>query len=110
MSRDLKKELRTLREKLKTFFDETKIIDKRFTDLFLSMVWLYALLDQEGKTKNLKERRRIVHELKRRKKDLQKRIRDVYEQANQRTNKEPILFSRGSMSRVWRNNRSAGIL
>ena len=78
MSRDLQKEFRTLRENLMTCFKETKITDKSFTSFFLSMVWLYVLLDQEGKTKNSKERRRMIHEFKRRKKDLQKRIQDVY--------------------------------
>jgi len=79
MSRDLQKEVRTLRENLIACFKETKITDKSFTSLFLSIVRLYVLLDQEGKTKNSKERRRMIHEFKRRKKDLQKRIQDVYE-------------------------------
>lgn len=79
MSRDLQKEFRTLRENLIACFKETKITDKSFTSLFLSIVRLYVLLDQEGKTKNSKERRRMIHEFKRRKKDLQKRIQDVYE-------------------------------
>jgi len=79
MSRDLQKEVRTLRENLIACFKETKITDQSFTDLFLSMVWLHVLLDQEGKTKNSKERRRMIHEFKRRKKDLRKRIQDAYE-------------------------------
>jgi len=55
MSRDLQKEVRTLRENLIACFKETKITDKSFTSLFLSIVRLYVLLDQEGKTKNSKE-------------------------------------------------------
>ena len=93
MSRDLKKEFRTLRENLMTCFKETKITDKSFTSLILSMVWLYVLLDQERKTKISKERRRMTREFRKRKKDLKKRIQDIYEQTK-RPNIESKELSR----------------
>ena len=80
MSRDLNKEVRTLRKKVMTCLQETKITDKAFTNLIFSIVWLLALFDQEGKTKNSKERRRIIREFKRRKKGIEEDIQSAYEQ------------------------------
>ncbi|MBM4305916.1 MAG: hypothetical protein FJ107_08840 [Deltaproteobacteria bacterium] len=85
MSRYLQKEVKTLRENIMTCFRETEITDKSFTSLFLSIIWLHALVDQEGKTEDPKERRRIIHEFRRRTKALKKGIRYVYEQAERRT-------------------------
>jgi hypothetical protein len=84
MSRYLRKEVKTLRENLMNCFKETKITDKTFTSLFLSIIWLHALMDQEGKTRDPKERRRIIHEFKRKREALKKGIQYVYEQTKRK--------------------------
>jgi len=84
MSRYLQKEVRTLREKLATCFQKTKITDKTFTSLFLSIVWLHFLVDQEEKTEDTKERRRIIHEFKRKREALKEGIQYVYEQTKRK--------------------------
>jgi len=85
MSRYLKKEVKALRENLMTCFRERPISNKFFTNLILSIAWLHFLADQEGKTKNPNERRRIIHEFKRRKDALEKGIQYVYEQTDRET-------------------------
>jgi hypothetical protein len=80
MSRDLNKEVETLREKLTKCIKENKITDKLFTNLILSMIWLHFLADQEGATKNPNERRRIICEFKRGKKALEEEMGYVSEQ------------------------------
>ena len=84
MARALKKEVKTLRRKLMKCLRKTKITDKTFTSLILSIVWLHVLVDQEGKTEDTNERRRIIHEFKRKRETLRKGIQYVYEQTKRR--------------------------
>lgn len=92
MSRVLNKEVKTLRRKLMKCLQKTIITDRAFTNLVLSIIWLHVLLDQERKTKDTKERRRIILEFKRKAEALKRGIQYVYEQTKRRPPKSTELL------------------
>ena len=98
MSRYLNKEVETLRERVTSCIKENKPVGKLNINLILSMIGLHLLADREGKTKNPKERRRIIHEFRKGKKTLEEGIRYVYEQTQRGTNEPAEWPKQGCMS------------
>ena len=87
MSRDLNKEVETLRETVMRCVKENEIAEKLFTNLMLSIIWLHLLVDREQKARTLEERRRIIHEFKRARKAVEEGMRYVFEGADRGASK-----------------------
>ena len=98
MSRDLDKEVETLRKDLMSCIKKSRPTNELSINLILSVVWLHFLADREERTKNPQERRRIIHEFKRGKKALEEGMRYVCDQAERGATEHTELLDQRHLS------------
>jgi hypothetical protein len=73
--RDIRNELITLREEVMRCFQEVPPEKKFAADMGLAIVRLHMIEADIHRTRNLDERRRLIHEFTRRRDIIQKRLR-----------------------------------